>query len=154
MPFCVNCGAQNREGARFCEACGKPITQLVGGAQPATPAPGASQPAAAPAQASGMAKTLVLVDVAIYALAAVLTIMGGDMFNFILSLALAAGGYVAAYAPLAKGDVKAAKQGAMITAVVSLVFVVFSFMNGSAIGALFNAAAAACMGLAWNSIKS
>jgi hypothetical protein len=154
MPFCVNCGAQNRDGARFCEACGKPVTQLVGGAQPPPPAPGQFQPMPAASEASGSAKMLVLVGVGIYAVAAVLTIMAGDMLDFILSLALAAGIYLGAYSPLAKGNLGAAKTGALAGGIAALVFVFFSFMNGSGVGALFNAAAAACMGLAWNSIKS
>jgi hypothetical protein len=155
MPFCVNCGAQNPDGARFCEACGKPVTQVAGGTPPPpTPTPGAYQPVSAPAQSAGSAKGLVLAGVAVYAVAAVLSLMGGDMLNFILSLALAAGIYLAAYAPLAKGDVAAAKKGALYGGVAALVFLFFGFIQGAPIGALFNGAAAACMGLAWNSIKS
>lgn len=29
MAFCVNCGAQNNEGAKFCSACGKSVTGTV-----------------------------------------------------------------------------------------------------------------------------
>jgi hypothetical protein len=101
-----------------------------------------------------MAKTLALVGVGIYVVAAVLTVMGGDLWNFIISLALAAGIYLAVYAPLAKGNGDAAKKGALVAGVVALVFVLFSFMGGSTFAALLNAVAAGCMGLAWNSIKS
>ena len=153
MPFCVNCGAQNRDGARFCESCGKPVTQLVAGTPP-PPTPGAYQPVAAPTQSTGMAKTLALVGAGIYGVAALLAIMGGNMFDFIISLALAAGIYLAVYAPLAKGNGEAAKKGALAAGVAALIFVFFSFLNGSPMAALFNGVAAACMGLAWNSIKS
>jgi len=154
MAFCVNCGAQNRDGARFCESCGKPVTQLVQGAQPPASTPGAFQPAAAPTESTGMAKTLALVAVGIYGVGALLSIMGGDMWNFILSLLLAAGIYAAVYAPLAKGNGDAAKKGALTAGVVCLLFVFFSIFSGGPIGALFSGGAAACMGLAWNSIKS
>jgi len=154
MPFCVNCGAQNREGARFCEACGKPVAQIVAGAQPPpTPATSAYQPAAAPIASSGTAKTLALAGVGIYAVAAVLSLMGGDMVNLIFSLALAAGIYLAVYAPLQKGDVAAAKKGALIAGVACLAFMFFGLLQGAVVGILFNAAAAACMGLALNSLK-
>lgn len=157
MPFCVNCGAQNRDGARFCESCGKPVQQIVAGGTPAptpSPAPGAYQPVAAPAEGFGTAKTLALVAIGLYALTALLTIMAGNVLDLIFSLLLAVGIYFAVFSPLAKGNGQAAKKGAMIAGIVALLFVLFSFINGSPIGALFNAAAAACMGLAWNSIKS
>jgi hypothetical protein len=155
MPFCVNCGAQNPDGARFCQSCGKLVTQLAGGTPPpATPTPQAYQPVAAPTEAPGMAKTLALVGVGVYGVGALLSIMGGDMWNFILSLLLAAGIYMAVYVPLTKGNAEAAKKGALTAGVVCLVFVAFSFIQGGPVGALFNAAAAACMGLAWNAIKS
>ena len=154
MPYCVNCGAQNREGAKFCEACGKPVAQLAQGAPPPpTPQPQAFRPLATSGASGGMAKTLALAAVGIYAVAAVLTLLGGDILNFGLSLALAAGIYMAVAAPLAKGDAAAAKKGALIAGVVALLFMFFSLINGSMVGVFFNAAAAACMGLAWNSIK-
>lgn len=155
MPFCVNCGAQNRDGARFCEACGKSVTQVVAGAQPPpTPAPQAYQPFAAPTASTGSARTLVLAAVGIYAAAVVLSLMGGDMMNLIFSLVLAAGIYMAVYAPLQKGDAAAAKKGALIAGVVCLAFMFFGLIQGAFVGILFNAAAAACIGLAWNAIKS
>lgn len=49
MIYCTSCGAQNVEGARFCNYCGSPL-ELKAAAAPAAAAP-PSQPPYAPAQA-------------------------------------------------------------------------------------------------------
>ena len=155
MPFCVNCGAQNPDGARFCQSCGKSVTQAVSpGQPPPAPAPQAFHPFAAPVQSTGSARMLVLVAVGVYVGAVVLSLLAGDTLNLIFSALLAAGIYMAVYAPLQKGDAAAAKKGALIAAVVCLAFMFFGLIQGAFVGILFNAAAAACLGLAWNAIKS
>ncbi len=154
MPFCVNCGAQNPDGARFCQSCGKPVTQTVSSAQPPpAPAPQAFHPFVASSEAPGSARMLVLAGAGIYLVAAVLSLMGGDMLNLFFSALLAAGVYMAVYTPLQKGDLAAAKKGALTAGVVCLAFMFFGLIQGSFVGVLFNAAAAACVGLAWNAIK-
>ena len=142
MPFCARCGAQNREGASFCESCGQPIGQ----AAPPPPQPG-FQPVrqAATADGSGTAKIAILVGVALYAVAAVLLITQ-DPFGMALCLALAVGGYLAAYAPLAKGDVAAGANGAMIVGGVAIGLGIVNLVMGAPFNALWNFAGGAAFG--------
>jgi hypothetical protein len=97
---------------------------------------------------------LLLAGMGIYAVGALLSLMGGDMFAFITCLLLVAGIYVAAYMPLEKGQIKTAQQGALAAAVIALVFGFIDIMMGGTAAAIFNFVAAAVVGLAWNGMKS
>lgn len=158
MAFCSHCGAQNRDGARFCESCGQPIGQAAGPTPAAaTPPPAHEQPAqklgSALAGIGGTPKTLILIGIGLYIAAAVLTLMGGSMLDVIISAAIAAGAYFAAYVPLGKGDLKAAASGATIVGGVALVFGFLALFTGNAGAALWNFAAGAMFGLAAMRIK-
>ncbi len=47
MPYCPHCGTGNPEGARFCQACGKPLPAASGGPTASAPGP-TSSPGTAP----------------------------------------------------------------------------------------------------------
>lgn len=158
MAFCSHCGAQNRDGARFCESCGQPIGQAAGttpGA--AAPPPVYQQPAqrleSALAGVGGTPKTMILIGIGLYIVAAALTLMGGSMLDLIISAAIAAGAYFAAYIPLGKGDLKSAANGATIAGGVALVFGFLALFNGAGFAAIWNFAAGAMFGLAAMAIK-
>jgi hypothetical protein len=68
-------------------------------------------------------------------------------------LALAAGIYLAVYAPLAKGNLDAAKRGALAASVAMLIFLLFTQLYPPYGTDVYVAIAAACMGLAWISMK-
>lgn len=150
MPYCRNCGAEYQEGTRFCGSCGKPVGQIQ--------SESTKQDAGAGIQAAlsgvgGSGKTLLLAGVVMYGLAAVLTLMGGNMIGLITSLLIAVGIYVAAYVPLTKGQKGAAANGAAVTAGVSLLFGFLDIILGDVFAAIFVFIIAAMLGLAWNQLK-
>ncbi|MBR4626652.1 MAG: zinc-ribbon domain-containing protein [Ruminococcus sp.] len=52
--YCKNCGSENKEGAKFCNKCGAPLSQP---AQPSAPAPNYGAPQAAPQPNYGAPQT-------------------------------------------------------------------------------------------------
>lgn len=150
MPYCVNCGAEVREGARFCNVCGKPIVQET---PEAAQKPYVPLPPTESAASTGTAKMLILTGLGLYVLAAVLTLMTGNIIGIVIALAVVGVSYALAYVPLAKGDVQAARNGAAIAGGIALVLTLLNFMLGDFGAAIFNAIAAAAFGVAWNQIK-
>lgn len=157
MPFCVNCGAPNRDGARFCESCGKPIGQVAQGPPPPvqplrTQTQQAFQSAAKPS--TGTAQALTLAALGVYALGAVLAMVGGDVMTMALCVMLVAAIYVGAYMPLQKGDIKTARIGGLVVAAISLLFGFIAIASGGTVAALFDFVAAACIGLGLGTAKA
>ena len=157
MAFCSHCGAQNRDGARFCESCGQLMGQAAGTTPgQATPPPTyqkASQVGEALSNLGGEPKTMVLIGIGLYIVAAALALMGGSMLDLIISAAIAAGVYIGAYLPLSKGDLKSAAGGATVAGGVALLFGFLALFSGNMVAAIWNFAAGAALGLAAMSIK-
>ncbi len=149
MPYCSNCGAQIRGGARFCDACGKPIAQ----ATPEATQPPPMAPPTVTVADTGLVKTLLLVGLGLYAVAALFTLMARNVLGLGLSLIVIGVIYGLAYTPLAKGQNEAAKNGAAIAAGISLVFALINLFMGNFGAVMFNAIAAAAIGVAWSQIK-
>jgi len=60
----------------------------------------------------------------------------------------------AAYAPLQKGQLASARNGAAIAGGISLVFGIIDIFLGGWLGVVFALLCAALLGLAWNQMKS
>lgn len=152
MPYCVNCGAQNPEGARFCVSCGKPVTEVT---QAASAKPEASGQAASPTKAIGTANLLLLAAMGLYAVAALLLLMSGSFIGLVvLPLIMAVLIYLTAYAPLQKVQNKAAQNGAAIAGGLSLLFGFIDIALGDMAAAIFAFVIAAVLGLAWNQVNA
>lgn len=149
MAYCSNCGAQIREGARFCDSCGNPVAQATPGATQPPPMP----PPAVTAADTGLAKTLLLVGLGLYAVAALFTLMAGNILGFATSLMVVGAIFALAYIPLTKSQNQAAKNGAAIAGIVSLVFALINLFMGDFGAVVFNAIASAAIWFAWNQIK-
>ena len=84
MAFCSHCGAQNRDGASFCESCGQPMGQAAKSAAGAPASPPKSQDLEnALSGLGGAPQTMLLIGIGLYVVAAVLTLMQGSMLKAI-----------------------------------------------------------------------
>lgn len=163
MPYCIHCGAQVPEGARFCGACGQPVAQVGQAAAPgqgmAPPEEVAPMPAVPPVAApkaalkGGTPQTLLIAAIALYGVGALLTVIGGNMIGFLVCLLMVALIYFMAYAPFSKGQKDAAANGVVIAAVISLVLGFVDIFWLDPFAAIFNFVVAAILGLAWKQIK-
>ena len=154
MAFCSHCGAQNRDGASFCESCGQPMGQAAKSAAGAPASPPKSQALKnALSGLGGAPQTMLLIGIGLYVVAAVLTLMQGSMLNVILSAGIAAVGFAMGYLPLTKGDFSTAATGATIAAGAALLFGFLGMANGDVIAAMWNFVAGAMFGLAAMGIK-
>jgi len=149
MPYCVNCGAQNPDGAKFCVNCGKSVTETAAepGAQPSP-----TQPAAAPSKLAGTPGALLIAAMAVVGLGGLLQLIGGDALA-VFALGLAGLIYATAYAPLQKGLFSAARNGAITSGGVCLAFGLVDIFVGAWSGMVISLLCAAFLGLAWNQIK-
>lgn len=150
MPYCPNCGAKNKDGARFCESCGAALVAAAPPSAPVSQAQSAAQPAA---KSLGNANTLIIVAAAIYAFTVPLGAMYGGMFGFIAALLALAVILILAYEPLRKGNVASAKTGVVIGAALALVYTLIDFAMGSAPAAFVNLIAAVVLGAAYMQLK-
>ena len=151
MPYCVNCGAQNPEGARFCVSCGKPVTEAT---QAAGPKEGTSQQAPSPAKTVGSVHGFLLGAIVLYGVAALLMLTSGNVIGLVVPLIMMVLIYMTAYVPLQKGQNKEAQNGTTIAAVLSLAFGFIDILLGSVYAAIFVFVIAAVLGLARNQIQA
>ncbi|MBC7265109.1 MAG: hypothetical protein H5T64_12250 [Chloroflexi bacterium] len=89
----------------------------------------------------------------LYALAALLVLMSGDLIGLVTSLIMVGVIYFAAYAPLTKGQNATAANGAAIAGGIALVFGFINIMLGQTFAAIYNFVTAAILGFAWNQAK-
>lgn len=179
MPYCVNCGNQVREGARFCESCGTPVGQATPGPtgtapppqtpmqqklqQPVTPQQTFQQPVrttqqrfqqpAAQPKSQGVALGLVLGAAGVYVFTLVMTLIGGNAVGIISSGAMVAIILLAGFRPLEQGNASGATNGIIIAAVIALLFGFINIVAGVAAAGLINFFAAGALGAALTQIK-
>ncbi|GAB4506222.1 MAG: hypothetical protein Kow00123_03600 [Anaerolineales bacterium] len=147
MPYCPSCGAKNKDGARFCEACGAPLAVAAAPNPPAAPA---QTPAAA--QSFGSAKSLIIAAAAIYAFTAPLAVFAGPI-GFITALLALGVVLLLAYEPLRKGNVGAAKTGVLIGAGLAILYTLIDFAMGAPLAAVLNLAAGVALAVAYMQLK-
>lgn len=150
MPYCPNCGAKNKDGARFCESCGTAL------AAAAAPNPAASQPqsAAEPvAKSLGTAKILVGVALGIYGFTTVVGMVAAGIVGFFTAALAFVVVLTLAFAPLLKGNIATAKTGVLVGAVIALLYTLIDFALGYGFTALLNLIAGVALGIAYMQLK-
>ncbi|MDH7490253.1 MAG: zinc ribbon domain-containing protein [Anaerolineae bacterium] len=147
MPYCPSCGAKNKDGARFCEACGAPLAVAAAPSPPAAPA---QTPAAA--GSFGSAKNLITVAACIYAFTVPLAAFAGPI-GFLTALIAITVVLLLAYEPLRKGNVASAKTGVLIGAGLAVLYTLIDFVMGSPIAAVLNLIAGGALVAAYMQLK-
>ncbi len=151
MAYCPNCGAKNRDDARFCESCGAALVAAAAPNAPAGPvAPSATQPAG---KSLRTVNGLILVAAVIYAFTLPLGMMYAGVIGFFTALIALAVVLGLAYEPLRKGNIASAKTGLLLGAGLAVLYTVIDFALGSPVAAILNLVAAAALGGAWAMLK-
>lgn len=151
MPYCPNCGAQNKDTAKFCESCGAALVSVA----PATPE---SVPPVQSATQTGTkppsnVNALITVAACIYAFSmplAMITLGPMGFFTALIALAVILG---LAYEPLRKGNIASAKTGLLIGAGLAGFYTLLDFATNQPVAAFINLIACVALVIAYMQLK-
>ncbi len=151
MPYCPNCGAQNKDTAKFCESCGAALVSVA----PAMPesVPPVQSAAQTGAKPLNNVKVLVTVAGCIYAFATPLALMTAGPVGFIASLIALMVVLGLAYDPLRKGNIASAKTGMLIGAGLAGFYTLLDFAMNQPMAAVINLLACIALVIAYMQLK-